>query len=64
MQLKGNPEFSKEDILRTFADVTRGDIDFGKISQNIDEMYLSEEQKETIQAMQEYGLTDIQDVQT
>lgn len=64
MQLKENPEFSKEDILRAFADVTRGDIDFGKISQNIDEMYLSEEQKENIQAMQEYGLTDIQDVQT
>ena len=64
MQLKENPEFSKEDILRAFADVARGDIDFGKISQNIDEMYLSEEQKETIQAMQEYGLTDIQDVQT
>ena len=64
MQLKENPEFSKEDILRAFADVARGDIDFGKISQNIDEMYLSEEQKEIIQAMQEYGLTDIQDVQT
>ena len=64
MQLKEKPEFSKEDILRVFADVARGDIDFGKISQNIDEMYLSEEQKETIQAMQEYGLTDIQDVQT
>lgn len=63
MQLKENPEFSKEDILRAFADVTRGDIDFGKISQNIDEMYLSEEQKEIIQARQEYGLTDIQDVQ-
>lgn len=64
MQLKENSEFSKEHILRAFADVARGDIDFGKISQNIDEMYLSEEQKETIQAMQEYGLTDIQDVQT
>ena len=64
MQLKENPEFSKEDILRAFADVTRGDIDFGRISQNIDEMYLSEEQKETIQAMKEYGLTDVQDVQT
>ena len=64
MQLKENPEFSKEHILRAFADVARGDIDFGKISQNIDEMYLSEEQKETIQAMKEYGLTDIQDVQT
>jgi len=64
MQLKENPEVSKEDILRAFADVTRGNIDFGKISQNIDQMYLSEEQKETIQAMQEYGLTDIQDVKT
>ena len=64
MKLKEKPKFSKEDILRAFADVARGDIDFGKISQNIDEMYLSEEQKETIQAMQEYGLTDIQDVQT
>lgn len=64
MQLKENPEFSKEHILRAFADVARGDIDFGKISQNIDEMYLSEEQKETIKAVQEYGLTDIQDVQT
>lgn len=64
MQLKENSEFSKEDVLRAFADVTRGDIDFGKISQNIDEMYLSEEQKETVQAMQEYELTDIQDVQT
>ena len=64
MQLKENPEFSKEDVLIAFADVARGDIDFGKISQNIDEMYLSEEQKETIRAMQEYGLTDIQDVQT
>ena len=50
MQLKENPEISKEDILRSFADVARGDINFGKISQNIDEMYLSEEQKETIQA--------------
>lgn len=64
MQLKENPGFSKEDILRAFADVARGDIDFGKISQNLDEMYLSEEQKETIQAMKEYELTDIQDVQT
>jgi len=64
MQLKEISEFSKEDILRAFADITRGDIDFGKISQNIDEMYLSEEQKETIQAMQEYGLTGIEDVQT
>lgn len=64
MQLKENPEFSKEDILRAFANITRGDIDFGKIAQNIDEMYLSEEQKEMIQAIQTYGLTDVKDVQT
>ncbi len=64
MQIKENPEFSKEDILRAFADVARGDMDFGKISQNIDAMYLSEEQKETIQDIKEYGLTDIEDMET
>lgn len=61
MQLKENPEFSKEDILKAFSDIARGDIDFGKISQNIDEMYLSVEQKEILQAVQEYGLTGIED---
>ena len=44
MQLKENPEYSKEEILRAFADVVRGDIDFGKIAQNIDEMYISDEE--------------------
>lgn len=64
MQLKENPEFSKEDILRVFFDIARVDIEFGKISQNIDEMYLSAEQKEILQARQEYGLTNIEDVKT
>jgi len=63
-QIKENPQYSKEDILRAFSDVTRGDIDFGKISQNIDEMYLSAEQQEILQTMQEYGLTGIEDKET
>lgn len=63
-QIKENPEYSKEDILRVFLDIARGDIDFGKISQNIDETYLSAEQQEILQDMQEYGLTGIEDKET
>ncbi len=58
MKTKENPEYSKEDILRTFADVARRDMIFGKISQNIDEMYQSEEQKETVPDFKEDGLTE------
>ena len=61
MKIKENPEYTKEDILRAFSDIARGDINFGKISQNIDEMYLSAEQKEILQAVQEYGLAGIED---
>ena len=32
MQLKENPEFSKEDILRTFSNIARGDMKFEKIN--------------------------------
>ena len=59
--LKENPEFSKEDILRAFSDVTRGDIDFGKISQNIDKMYMSDEEIQMLQIENEYGLANIND---
>ena len=38
MKLKDNETLSKGEILRTFSDITRGDIDFGKISENIDKM--------------------------
>lgn len=64
MQLKENPEFSKEDILKTFSDITRGDIYFKEISQNIDEMYMSAEEKEELKMFQlekEYGLVGIND---
>jgi len=64
MQLKESPEFSKENILRLFADITRDDLYFGKISQNIDEMNLSEEQKEVLKAEKEYGLIGIEDKET
>ena len=64
MQLKESPEFSKENILRLFADITRDDLYFGKISQNIDEMHLSEEEKEVYRAEKEYGLTGIKDMES
>lgn len=62
MELKENSEFSKEDILRAFADVTRGDILFGKISQDIDKMYMSDEERQMLHIETEYGLANINDV--
>lgn len=61
MQLKENPEYSKDDILKAFSDIARGDIDFGKISQNIDKMYMSEEEIQMLHIENEYGLTNIND---
>ena len=46
MRLKEKTDFSKEDILRAFSDVARDDLYFAKISQNIDQMYLSAEEKQ------------------
>jgi hypothetical protein len=37
MQLKINLQFSKEDILRIFSDIVKGDLNFSKIAQDIDE---------------------------
>jgi hypothetical protein len=61
IQLKENPEYTKEDILKVFADVARGDIDFDQISQNIDEMYMSDEERQTLHIETEYGLANIND---
>ena len=61
MQLKENREFSKEDILNLFSEITRGDLHFDKVSQNIDEMYLSLEEIQKAQGEREYGIEDIQD---
>ncbi len=62
MQLKENREFSKEDILNLFSEITRGDLHFDKVSQNIDEMYLSlEEIQKAIEeeARQKYNPDDL-----
>lgn len=61
MQLKENREFSKEDILNLFSEITRGDLHFDKVSQNIDEMYLSLEeiQKAIEEARQKYNPDDL-----
>ena len=61
MQLKENREFSKEDILNLFSEITRGDLHFDKVFQNIDEMYLSLEeiQKAIEEARQKYNPDDL-----
>ena len=64
MHLKENSEFSKEDILKLFSEITRGDVHFDKISQNIDKEYLTPEEFEKVQMLQlekEYGLIGITD---
>lgn len=61
MQLKENPQYTKEDILKAFADVARGDINFDQVSQNIDEMYMSDEERQMLHIETEYGLGNIHD---
>lgn len=53
MKLKEKGDYSKADILKAFSKITRDDQYFGKISQNIDEMYLDDEEKDTEHQMQE-----------
>ena len=61
MKLKENPQYTKEDILKAFADIARGDIDFDQVSQNIDEMYMSDEERQMLHIETEYGLGNIND---
>ncbi len=69
IRLKENPEVSEEDILKAFSDVARGDIDFDKISKNIDEKYgRTEGEQKVVEEIQEknllkqkYGIGEIND---
>ena len=61
MQLKENGDFSKEDILQIFSEIAKDDIHFQKIPQNVEEMYLSEEDKEKLRLEREYGIGNIAD---
>ena len=61
MQLKENPEYIKEDILRAFANIARGDIDFDQVSQNIEQMYMNDEERQMLHIQDEYGLANIKD---
>ena len=59
MQLKEQGKSSKEDILKIFAEMVKDDIHFNKISQNVEEMYLSDEEKENLRLQREYGISNI-----
>lgn len=61
MQLKEQGKSSKEDILKIFAEMVKDDIHFNKISQNVEEMYLSDEEKENLRLQREYGILNISD---
>ena len=59
MKLKEQGEYSKDEILRIFEEVTKEDIYFNKISQNADEMYLTDEEKEIQKEELEYETNNI-----
>lgn len=61
MQLKEQGKSSKEDILKIFAEMVKDDIHFNKISQNVEEMYLSDEEKENLRLQREYGISNMSD---
>ena len=61
MQLKEQGKYSKEDILKIFAEMVKDDIHFNKISQNVEEMDLSDEEKENLRIQREYGISNISD---
>lgn len=54
MQLKKQGEYSKEDILKVFSEITRNDIHFKKISQNVEE-------KKQLTPEREYAINNISD---
>lgn len=61
MQLKQKEGYSKDDILKAFAELTRNDIYFKEVSQKIDEMYLTPEEIQKLQLEGEYSLEGIKD---
>ena len=63
MRLKEKGDYSKDDILKVFSEIARDDIHFKKISQNIEEMYLTDEQKEQLRLEREYGINNISDAE-
>ena len=61
MNLKEKGDYTKDDILKAFAEVARDDIHFNKISQNVKETYVIEEGKEERRLEREYGINNITD---
>lgn len=61
MKLKEQGDYSKDDILQVFAELARDDIHFNKIPQSVEEMYLTDEEKEERRLEREYGINNISD---
>ena len=61
MKLKEQGDYSKDDILKVFADIARDDIHFYKIPQSVEEMYLTDEEKKERRLEREYGINNISD---
>lgn len=62
MKLKEG-DYNKEDILKAFSDIARGDRQFGDVSKKIDEMYM-DSQSDTLEVNEGYKLIDIKDSET
>lgn len=61
VRLKEKGDYSKDDILKVFSEIARDDIHFQKIQQNVEEMYLTDEEKEQLRLEREYGINNISD---
>ena len=61
MKLKGQGDYSKDDILQVFAEIAKDDIHFNKIPQSVEEMYLTDEEKKERRLEREYGINNISD---
>ena len=48
VRIKEKGDFSKEDILKAFSEITRNDEHFKKVSENIDKMYVNTDEKKII----------------
>ena len=60
MKLKEKGDYSKDDILKAFSEIARDDIYFKKISQNIEGMYLTDEQKKQPRPEQDNNSTSVE----
>ena len=61
MLLKNQGKTTKEDILKAFSQIAKDDIHFQEISKNVEEMNLSDEEKENLRLQRKYGIGNLPD---